>query len=74
MKLRNTHTPILGTVFGAEPGEARVVLAEPEAAVTPGQACVFYDGERLLGGGWIARGVGAPHLPHNRRRDADAAA
>ena len=27
----------------------------PQAGVAPGQACVFYDGERMLGGGWIAR-------------------
>jgi tRNA-specific 2-thiouridylase len=74
MKLRNTHTPIAGTVFGAGGGDARVVLDEPEIAITPGQACVFYDGARLLGGGWIARGVGVSHLPHNRRREAEAAA
>jgi tRNA U34 2-thiouridine synthase MnmA/TrmU len=33
----------------------RVVLAAPEGAVTPGQACVMYDGDRVLGGGWIER-------------------
>jgi tRNA-specific 2-thiouridylase len=32
-----------------------VVLDEPQAAVAPGQACVFYAGERVLGGGWIRR-------------------
>jgi tRNA-specific 2-thiouridylase len=73
VKLRNTHAPILATVFGpgdkGSEGNARVVLAAPEAAVTPGQACVFYDGARVLGGGWIARDAAAPlHLPHNLRR------
>jgi tRNA-specific 2-thiouridylase len=34
---------------------AVVTLDNPERAVAPGQACVFYDGERLLGGGWIQR-------------------
>jgi tRNA-specific 2-thiouridylase len=36
-------------------GSAQVVLDEPQRAVTPGQACVCYDGDRVLGGGWIAR-------------------
>jgi tRNA-uridine 2-sulfurtransferase len=31
-----------------------VVLEEPQAGVAPGQACVLYDGTRVLGGGWIA--------------------
>ena len=31
----------------------QVVFEEPQLAVTPGQAAVFYDGERILGGGWI---------------------
>ena len=70
MKLRNTHTPIAGTVFGAPGGEARVVLDAPQAAVTPGQACVFYAGERMLGGGWIARGAGTVPAAHNLRRAA----
>jgi tRNA-specific 2-thiouridylase len=30
-----------------------VRFAAPQAAVTPGQAAAFYDGDRLLGGGWI---------------------
>ena len=35
-------------------GGARVTFAEPQAGVAPGQACVFYQGTRVLGGGWIA--------------------
>jgi tRNA-uridine 2-sulfurtransferase len=32
-----------------------VLLDEPALGVAPGQACVVYDGSRVLGGGWIAR-------------------
>jgi tRNA-uridine 2-sulfurtransferase len=51
-----TVTPILpsppGRGAGGE-GQVRVDFATPQSAITPGQAVVFYDGERLLGGGWI---------------------
>ncbi len=51
-----TVTPILpspsGRGAGGE-GAVRVDFAEPQSAITPGQAVVFYDGERLLGGAWI---------------------
>jgi len=38
---------------------ARVAFAEPQYGVAPGQACVFYAGDRVLGGGWIARAEAA---------------
>lgn len=67
-KWRNTQRPIAATVFaGDAPGTARVVLAEAEGAVTPGQACVFYDGSRVLGGGWIPRTAPAEPAAHNLR-------
>ena len=34
---------------------AMVELLTPEESVAPGQACVFYDGSHVLGGGWITR-------------------
>nr|WP_276599722.1 tRNA 2-thiouridine(34) synthase MnmA [Nannocystis sp. SCPEA4] len=39
-------------------GRARVRFAEPVQAAAPGQAAVVYDGERVLGGGWIAEASG----------------
>jgi tRNA-specific 2-thiouridylase len=57
VKIRYRHTPAPGTVTPTADGGARVAFAEPQSAVTPGQAVVFYDGTRLLGGGWIERAV-----------------
>ena len=37
--------------------EVTVQFAEPARAVAPGQAAVFYDGDRVLGGGWIRRAL-----------------
>lgn len=37
----------------AEPGAVRIEFDEPQAAVTPGQAAVFYAGDEVIGGGWI---------------------
>ncbi len=55
VKLRSTQPPIDAVLAGGDGGRARVSLKRPEGAVAPGQACVFYDGERVLGGGWILR-------------------
>ena len=46
---------------------AEVVLESGEEGVSPGQACVFYDGDRVLGGGWIsATETVLDALPPNR--------
>jgi tRNA-specific 2-thiouridylase len=47
--------------LGSE-GEAEVSFDEPQLAVAPGQGAAFYDGDRLLGGGWIARAPSAARL------------
>ena len=59
-RIRSTHAPVNAILFLDEPGpSARVLLPEGEHGVSPGQACVFYEGQeaeaRILGGGWIAR-------------------
>ncbi|MFM7555700.1 MAG: tRNA 2-thiouridine(34) synthase MnmA [Verrucomicrobiota bacterium] len=54
-KIRYNHPGATGTVEPGPGDTARVRLHAPARAVTPGQACVFYDGDRVLGGGWIRR-------------------
>ena len=55
VKIRSTHPPVGATVSRGGGDGAVVVLDQPQAGIAPGQACVFYDGDRLLGGGWIRR-------------------
>ncbi len=54
VKIRNRHSPAGARVQALGLGQAAVEFAEPQRAVTPGQAAVFYAGEEVVGGGWIA--------------------
>ena len=54
-KIRYRFTPTPATVIADSETTARVTFDEPQSAVTPGQAVVFYHGDRVLGGGWINR-------------------
>jgi tRNA-specific 2-thiouridylase len=56
-KIRYRHAAAPATVMPLEGGAARVAFAEPQSAVSPGQAVVFYDGPRVLGGGWIEQAL-----------------
>lgn len=70
VKMRNTQDPLAATVLpGDAPGTGNVVLDAPETAAAPGQACVFYEGERMLGGGWIAREDAKAFVPYNKRKE-----
>ncbi|MCA3265186.1 MAG: tRNA 2-thiouridine(34) synthase MnmA, partial [Azospirillum sp.] len=54
-KIRSTTAPKPAR-FARGPGEtALVTLEDPEFGVAAGQACVLYDGTRVLGGGWISQ-------------------
>ncbi len=54
VKIRNKHEAAAATLHPtAHPDRIEVHFDEPQRAVTPGQAAVFYDGDLVLGGGWI---------------------
>jgi tRNA-specific 2-thiouridylase len=55
VKIRSRHAEAPATIESRDDGTLEVAFDTPQMAVTPGQAAVFYDGERVLGGGWIAR-------------------
>jgi tRNA-specific 2-thiouridylase len=55
VKIRYAHPGARATIQPSGNGRARVRLHEPQRAVTPGQAAVCYDGDIVLGGGWICR-------------------
>ena len=55
VKIRYNHPGTPATVSPLGNDRARVRLHEPQRAVTPGQAAVLYDGDVVLGGGWICR-------------------
>lgn len=53
-KIRHRHQPAAATVERASNGEILVTFDEAQRAITPGQAVVFYDGDVVVGGGWIS--------------------
>jgi tRNA-specific 2-thiouridylase len=55
VKIRYSHPGTNATLTPLEDGRAHIRLHEPQRAVTPGQAAVFYDVDVVLGGGWICR-------------------
>ena len=55
VKLRSLQPLVPATVTISSDGKGEVLLKEPQAGVAPGQACVFYSGSRILGGGWISK-------------------
>ena len=55
VKLRSAQPPVPAWLMLDGEGGGEAVLEEPAFAVAPGQACVVYDGTRVLGGGWIRK-------------------
>ncbi len=56
VKVRYRHEPAPATIHALPDNCARIIFDEPQSAITPGQATVFYDSEEVVGGGWIVKG------------------
>jgi tRNA-specific 2-thiouridylase len=54
-KIRYNHTGVNATVTPGSDGKAHLKLHTPQRAITPGQACVLYQEDLVVGGGWITR-------------------
>jgi tRNA-specific 2-thiouridylase len=53
VKIRHKHQPAAALIESTGADEVLVTFDEPQRALTPGQAAVFYDGDTVVGGGWI---------------------
>ena len=56
VRVRYRHTPAAATISPIDGNRARVTFDQPQRAITPGQATVFYRGNEVVGGGWIVKG------------------
>lgn len=54
-KIRSRHTAAPATIKPLDDESVEVLFDVPQAGISPGQACVFYQEETVLGGGWISR-------------------
>ena len=52
-----TELLLFGAILDPDGRRARVEFATPQDGVSPGQAAVFYRGDEVIGGGWIAGGI-----------------
>jgi tRNA-specific 2-thiouridylase len=57
VRVRHRHAGAKATLVPLRDARVRVEFDEPVAAIAPGQAAVFYDGDAVLGGGWIAGAI-----------------
>src|SRR6266542_1917204 len=54
VKIRHRHEPAAAVIETSGTDEIRVTFDQPQRAITPGQAAVFYDSDVVVGGGWIS--------------------
>jgi len=57
VRVRYRHTPSPATITPLRDGRVHVIFDEPQRAITPGQATVFYRGDEVVGGGWIVKRI-----------------
>jgi tRNA-specific 2-thiouridylase len=62
VKIRYNHAGSEAVISGRSRNEVDVKFKSAQKAITPGQAAVFYDGEKVLGGGWIKEVVRSSEL------------
>ena len=55
VRVRYRHTAAPATITPQNDGRARIIFDEPQRAITPGQATVFYRVDEVVGGGWIVK-------------------
>ncbi len=55
VRIRYRHKPESATIYALPDNRAKIVFDEPTSAITPGQTTVFYNGEEVVGGGWIEK-------------------
>ncbi len=53
-KIRHRHEPAAATIFRESEQRVRIEFDQPQRAITPGQAAVFFDEDIVVGGGWLA--------------------
>ncbi len=57
VRLRSNHEEESAIIIVKENNEAEILMKSMTRAITPGQACVIYQGSRVLGGGWITKEI-----------------
>jgi tRNA-specific 2-thiouridylase len=58
VRVRYRHAPAAATITPVPNNRVRIRFDEPQRAITPGQATVFYRGDEVVGGGWIVKAEG----------------
>jgi tRNA-specific 2-thiouridylase len=53
VKIRHRHEPAWATLRATGEDAVLAIFDEAQRAITPGQSAVFYDGDEVVGGGWI---------------------